>query len=113
MHEAGIAQSILDIAVNTAKRNSARKITLVAVRIGKMSAVDEASLRFAFEALKADTMARDAVFDYTEVPLKGKCLDCGTEEEFEGYFMNCLKCGSSKVSLISGSELEVSHIEVE
>ncbi len=113
MHEAGIAQSILDIAVNTAKNNSAGRITLVAVRIGKMSAVDEASLRFAFDALKAGTIAENAAFDYTEVPLRGKCLDCGAEKEFEGYFMNCPGCGSSKVSLISGSELEVSHIEVE
>ena len=113
MHEAGIAQSIIDIAVNTALKNSASKITLIAVKIGKMSAVDEASLRFAFDALKADTIAKDATFEYTEVPLKGKCLDCGAEETYEGYFMNCPKCYSSKVSLIAGSELEVSYIEVE
>ena len=113
MHEAGIAQSIIDIAIDTAKKNSASKITLIAVKVGKMSAVDEASLRFAFDALKAGTEAENAVFEYTEVPLKGKCLDCEAEEEFEGYFMNCPKCGSSKVSLISGNELEVSYIEVE
>lgn len=113
MHEAGIAQSILDIALKTAKDNAADKITLVAVRVGKMSAVDEASLRFAFDALKADTIAKDAVFDYTETPLKGKCLSCGAEKEFERYFMSCPECGSYKISLISGNELEVSHIDVE
>lgn len=113
MHEAGIAQSIIDIAINTAKENSLSKITLVSVRIGKMSAVDEASLRFAFDALKNGTEAENAYLEYTEVPLKGKCLDCGAEEEFEGFFVNCPKCRSSKVSIISGNELEVSHIEAE
>ncbi len=113
MHEAGIAQNIIDISIDTAKKNSADKISLIAVRIGKMSAIDEASLRFAFDALKNDTIAKDAVLKYEEIPLKGKCLDCGSEEEFEGYFMSCPKCNSSKVTIISGNELEVSYIEVD
>ncbi len=113
MHEAGIAQSILNIAIETAKKNNSEKITLVAVKIGKMSAVDEASLRFAFDALKADTIAKNATFQYEEIALVGKCLDCGSTEEFEGYFVNCPKCKSQKVSLISGNELEVSYIEVD
>lgn len=114
MHEAGIAQNILDIAIDTANKNSSSKvITLIAVRIGKMSAVDEASLRFAFDALKVGTIAENAELKYEEIPLKGKCLDCENIEEFEGYFMNCPKCSSSKVSLISGHELEISYIEVD
>ena len=41
MHETGIAQSILDIALKTAAENGAKKINNVGVRIGKMSAIDE------------------------------------------------------------------------
>ena len=52
MHETGIAQSILDIAIKTALENGAKKINNVAVKVGKMNAIDEASLRFAFDAVK-------------------------------------------------------------
>ena len=73
MHETGIAQSILDIALKTAVENGAKKINNVGVRIGKMSAVDEASLRFAFDALKEGTIAENSEFEYIEVPLTILC----------------------------------------
>lgn len=113
MHETGIAQSILDIAMETAKNNGALKINTVGVRVGKMSAIDESSLRFAFDALKQDTIAGSALFEYEEVPLIGKCEECGSQSEMEGYFVKCKCCGSGKVKLISGNELEVAYIDID
>lgn len=113
MHETGIAQSILDIAIDTAHKNSADKITLISVMVGKMAAVDESSLRFAFDALKVGTIAGGALLEYESVPLRGRCVDCSAESDFEGYFLNCPICGSQKVSLIAGEELSIKHIEVE
>lgn len=113
MHETGIAQSILDIAINTAKKNGSKKINNVAVRIGKMSAIDEASLRFAFDALKAGTIAENSTFEYKEIPLKGRCEDCGFESELEGYFVLCPKCNSGRVKILSGNELEIEYIDVD
>lgn len=113
MHETGIAQSILDIALKTAEENGAKKINNVAVRIGKMSAVDEASLRFAFDALKIGTIAENSEFEYMEVPLKGRCEECGSESELDGYFVLCPKCNSGRVQILSGNELEVAYIDVD
>lgn len=113
MHEAGIAKNILDIALNEAKKNGDKNVTLVSVRIGKMTAIDEASLRFAFNALKIDTKASNAVFQFQAIPLLGKCLDCGEESELENYFVLCPKCSSGNVKILTGNELEMSHIEVE
>lgn len=113
MHEAGIAQNILEIALNEAKKNGDKKITLVSVRIGKMTAIDEASLRFAFDALKVETKAENALFEFQCIPLLGRCLDCGAESELENYFVLCPKCSSGNVKILSGNELEMSHIEVD
>ena len=113
MHETGIAQSILDIALKTAEENGAKKINNVGVRIGKMSAVDEASLRFAFDALKAGTIAENSEFEYMEVALTGRCEECGNESELDGYFVLFPKCSSGRVKILTGSELEVAYIDVD
>lgn len=113
MHETGIAQSILDIAIKTALEKSAKRINNVAVKVGKMSAIDEASLRFAFDALKAETIAENATFEYIDVPLTGKCEDCGYESEMEGYFVLCPKCSSGRVTILSGNELEIAYIDID
>ena len=113
MHETGIAQSILEIAIKAAKDKDAKKINNVAVKVGKMNAIDEASLRFAFDALKAETIAENATFEYIDVPLTGKCEDCGYESELEGYFVLCPKCSSGRVSILTGNELEIAYIDVD
>ena len=113
MHEIGVAQSILEIAIDTALKNGSKKINNIAVRIGKMSAIDEASLRFAFDAVKAGTMANDATFEYNEVPLTGRCEDCGNVSELDGYFVLCPVCNSGRVKLLTGNELEIAYIDVD
>ncbi len=112
MHEAGIAQSILNISIDTALKNDATKINQITVRVGKMSAVEEKSLRFSFDALKADTIANNAELIYQEVALVGKCAECGVESELEGYFVSCPLCKGG-VTIISGDELEIAHIDVD
>jgi len=113
MHEISIAQSILDISIGTASENNSDKVTLVSVRVGKMATVDEASLRFAFDAMKSDTIVADAIFEFNSIPIVGECLDCSAETEFEGYFFSCPICGSGRIKILSGDELEITHIEVE
>ncbi len=113
MHEASIASSILEISIGTAVENNSNKITLVSVRIGKMATIDESSLRFAFDAIKENTIAENAVFEFNRVPLLGVCTDCKHEAEYPGYFVACAECGSMNIKMISGDELEIAHIEVE
>lgn len=113
MHEAGIAKNILDIALDNAKQRPGKKVVLVAVKVGKMTAIDEPSLRFAFDALKEGTDAENAYLDFQSIPLVGKCLDCGEQSELDGYFTACPKCQSRSVKILSGNELEMAHIEVE
>lgn len=113
MHEAGIAKNILDIALENGKQRLGKKITIVAVKVGKMTAIDEPSLRFAFDALKEGTEAENAHLDFQSIPLMGHCLDCGIQSELDGYFTACPKCQSRNVKILSGNELEMAYIEVE
>lgn len=113
MHEAGIAQSIIDIATETAKKNGAVKVLSVSVNIGRLVAVESNSLEFAFDALKDNTILKGSKLIINDIDITGKCLDCGDENIYDEYFFACKKCGSYNIRIIAGEELNVTEIEVE
>lgn len=113
MHEASIAQNILNIAIDTATQNNARVIKKIFVKIGKLAAVDIESLLFAYDALKEGTIAENSTLVVDEVSIQGECLDCGYISTYEDYFFSCKNCNSLNVKIISGEELNITEIEVE
>jgi hydrogenase nickel incorporation protein HypA/HybF len=113
MHEVSIAQSLMDVVFETARNNGAKKINKIFVKIGRLQAVESSSLLFAFDAMKEGTIAEDGELLIEDVPLLGKCIDCGNEEVFEQIFMKCPKCGSHAVKILTGEELQVTEIEVD
>jgi len=67
MHEAGIADRILDIVIARALEAGAPRITAIHVEAGALAAVSEDSLRFHWEQHAAGTPAEGAVLHFTEV----------------------------------------------
>lgn len=112
MHEMSIAQGILDIAFDTARRENATKISCISLILGDMAGVEIESLNFCFEAISAGTMAEGAELAITRVPLVGKCPNCGNEEKIENYNFICLKCKGTLIAK-TGRELQVEYIDME
>jgi len=113
MHEVGIAQSILDIAVENALNNRAEVINKIHLKIGRLAAVENDALLFAFDALKEDTIAENALLEIEDIPIKGRCTDCEHEDIYDEIFFSCKKCGSYKVEQLTGEELNITEIEVD
>ena len=67
MHEAGIADRILDIVIARATEAGAPRITAIHVEAGALAGVSEDSLRFHWEQHAAGTPAEGAVLHFTEV----------------------------------------------
>lgn len=113
MHEASIAQSILDIVLETATKNGASKVRSVNLLIGKLSAIETSSLTTAFDVLKEGTIANESVLNIELIDIKGRCADCGFESVYEEYYFTCKKCGSYNVEILEGEELSIKDIEVD
>lgn len=113
MHEMAIAQSILDIALDTAVRHDAKKILVINLQIGQMTGVEPEALRFCYEALSAGTASAGAQLEIIVIPLAGYCRDCRHEFGIDGFRFVCPDCGSAAVDIVSGRELRVDHLEVE
>lgn len=114
MHELGLTQSILDIAIEHANKNSANKLLKINVKAGKMVAVVDDSMQFFFKYLSSNTIADGAELVIEHLPIRVKCQECkevGEVNEFE--VSTCPKCGEFAIELVSGREFYVDSIEVE
>jgi hydrogenase nickel incorporation protein HypA/HybF len=113
MHELSICEGILEVAtaaLGGGPRPGVR-VTAVTTRIGRLSAVLPDTLRHYFAILTAGTVLDGAVLIVDEVPIRGRCMDCGARFEIETLSFTCPLCGGGLVELISGRELEVVSLD--
>ena len=112
MHEMAIAEGILDIAIEYARKNEAKRIVKAALLVGEMAGVECESLTFCWSAIVKGTIAEGASLAITRVPLRGRCDACGEERTIERYNFICPDCGGT-LEIISGRELRVDYLEME
>ena len=74
MHELSLIQDTLILAVNKAREAGGSRIHRVMMRVGKLSGVVPETLSFAFDVLKKETMAADAVLEIQDVPVVCWCV---------------------------------------
>ena len=113
MHEASIAQSILDTAFEECRKSGYEKIQSIEVKIGRASGCMPDALSFAFDALKQGTPANDAALIIEDILVGGRCLKCNKEFTGEELFVfSCPHCGASDIEVSRGRELNITGIEV-
>ena len=113
MHEMAIAEGILDIALDYAAKNQAKRIGSISLLLGEMSGVETEALSFCFASLVRGTIAEGAELKLHRVPLVGRCRKCGLETPIKHYNFICPSCGEGALDIISGRELRVESLEVE
>lgn len=112
MHEAMIAENILDTILAQTKKKSG-KVIRVAISCGQINAFNDEAMQFAFEAIAAETICQGAKLEIKHIPLKGTCRNCGGEFEFDLYNPQCPKCGKSDFSIGDDAPLLLEEIEFE
>ena len=115
MHEYSIVQSLLDVIEDNAKKNSAKKVTKVVVKIGVLSGVEPHLLEIAFNTFKEKTICEDAEFIMNIQPILAKCESCGFINEYpkNQIFFECQKCGGVELEVIDGEEMLLMSLELE
>lgn len=114
MHEFSLIQGVIDSVTPVAREHGARKVTAIALDIGRLTEVDRECMDFAFSAITDG----DALFDGAELTMnfiepRSKCLDCGLEFEHDRFHRRCPTCGSDVTSIVAGRELNVASMEIE
>jgi hydrogenase nickel incorporation protein HypA/HybF len=113
MHEMGIAQNILDIALDAANKEGAKKISRIDIIAGELRGLVPMQLTFCFGIVAQNTIASGAYLNIEEVPVTAHCKDCGSDFPVAEYEYLCPKCKSVNVEVTGGAELRVKDIEIE
>ncbi len=111
MHELSIAQSILDIIQEEANKNSMVQVSVVRLKIGRLTAIEPSSLTFCFEQITKGTLAEGARLEIEDVPIHGRCGQCGKEFILEDPFCLCPDCQGPNIVILTGREFFISEIE--
>jgi len=114
MHELSVARNILDIALETARLGSARRVTCVGLRIGALAGVEADALGTAFDIARRGTPAEAADLVVEAVPLRCHCAGCDEDFDVDDRhgIARCPGCGRASGDIRAGLELEVSYVEV-
>jgi hydrogenase nickel incorporation protein HypA/HybF len=112
MHEVSLMQSALELALEHAARQGASRIHRITLRVGALAGVVPEALEFAFDVVTRDTLADGAVLEVERVPVVCSCVDCAVEFVPDTEFFNCPRCGRPSADVRSGTELELTRLEV-
>lgn len=113
MHELAIAQELVRIACEHARRAGVGRVRRLNCRIGVLRQVEPGLLREAFEIARGDSACCDAELCVQTVPLRARCGACGQTFDVVLWNWACPRCGLDAELLPGGDELELLSIEAE
>ena len=113
MHEMALTESIVEIALEEARRQGARKVTRVFLDVGALSCVEPEALEFCFSAVAAGTAAEGAKLEIERIAGAGWCLDCERTVPLAERYGACPECGGYRVRMTAGDELRVREMEID
>ena len=113
MHELSIANSIVEIVGEEARRQGDGRVTGVTLRIGRLSCVHEDALRYSFDLVTEGTPLAGASLAVIEVPVRIWCAICKVEVELPGIQrFACPACGHLSGDVRAGRELDLESIQI-
>ncbi len=112
MHEGGVAQSALDMALERAAAEGAGRIHRMTLRVGPLSGVVPEALEFAFEVVTQGTIAEGATLEVVRVPVVCFCRSCAREFPAADLLCECPACHRPGGDVRQGRELELAALEV-
>lgn len=112
MHEVGLMQNALIIALRRAAEEGATRVHRLTLRVGPLSGAVPEALEFAFEVIARGTIAEGARLEVERVPIVCYCPTCALEFQPGDLFCECPQCHHPSAEVRRGRELELASLEV-
>lgn len=113
MHEMALCEGIIGIVEEEARKRSFSKVNVVCLEIGALSHVAPEAMKFCFEAVAAQTIARGARLEIVETPGIAWCMACSASVEIKQRYEPCPCCGGYQLQVTGGEEMRVRELEVD
>ena len=114
MHEASIAQAILEQALTAVPAGNAN-ITKITLAAGPFAQIESQSLEFYFDHLKKNTPAHNASLEVKQSSAHVECTKCSFKEEYipPGELKTKCPICSSQNKLVGSDEVYIESVEIE
>jgi hydrogenase nickel incorporation protein HypA/HybF len=115
MHETMIAQSLLAaIAQEVAKLPNAKPVR-AKVSCGKLYAINDEVLHFAFDAVAKGTPCQGVKIEFQTLPLEAMCKKCGKkfDLDIECIEQKCTHCGNDDYDVQPDAPLTLEQVQFE
>jgi hydrogenase nickel incorporation protein HypA/HybF len=113
MHEAALAQELVDIIQRTAEQHGVTSVNSAVLELGRLTCVDPETLEFAFLGAGRGTVAEGCRLIVERTPLIVSCPACGREGRAEDPYLGCPGCGGAPVEVLAGREMRLLSLDVE
>ena len=113
MHELGVTENIVNIALAKAGEAQASKVIRINLVVGELAGFVPDCIQFYFDSLSKDTVAQGAILHFESVPAELRCRDCSTIFRPQDTLWACPKCKGRSVEILKGRELYIESLEVE
>lgn len=110
MHEMSIAESVLGIVEESARREGLGRVSEVRLEIGRLAAVETESLRFCFGAVVRGSIADGAVLEIEEMPGTAWCFGCSVTVPLASRGDSCPRCGGGPLQVNGGTGMRVKDL---
>lgn len=113
MHEIALAEGILALVTDAARRNAATRVHTVWLDLGTLAHVEPDALRFCFDAVTRGTLAEGAVLDIARTQGAAWCMPCAGRVAIAQLGDPCPVCGSHQLQVVAGEEMRVREIGID
>ena len=112
MHEVSLMAELLRLAEAALAGRQVASVTAVRLQLGELAGADAGALHFAFEVMRRGTPLAAATLQIEPVAAVVHCDECAAVGAPAAPPMLCCPaCGSYRVRLVAGQELQLSQLE--
>jgi hydrogenase nickel incorporation protein HypA/HybF len=108
-----LAESVLQIVEDTARKHAATRVRAVRLEIGQLSHVEPEALRFAFDVVTRHGIADGARLEIDATQGVAWCMKCCRRVPLARLGEACARCGSYQLQVTGGDDMRVKDIEIE
>jgi len=112
MHEMSLAENIIQLIEDAALEQQFTQVITVWLEIGQLACIEKESLRFYFDVVTQDSIARQAKLEIIETAGQALCNQCKQDILIAAYHEACPHCGSYALQVTQGDEMRIKELEV-
>jgi hydrogenase nickel incorporation protein HypA/HybF len=112
VNEAKLARQIIQIVIERAEREGARRVVAVHGWIAETEAISVSSLAMHFAGHAQGTVAEGASLDFRLKHVKAQCRRCATRYAPARHVFLCPACGGGEADLLGNTGMGVDSIDV-